>query len=264
MKITLLQQDIVWGDLGTNQDLAEKAILAAERSDVYVLPEMWSTGFATDPMGVAESDGRSLGWMQRMAASMDAAIAGSVATEVDGKYYNRFYFVTPDSCRWYDKRHLFTYGGEDKRYTAGSERVVVEWRGVRFLLQVCYDLRFPVFSRNMPADGCPSQENTQGYDVALYVASWPDSRRHVWDALLVARAIENQCYVCGVNRVGDDPQCHYDGGTMSIDAYGRVVARCDDNVSCGVTFEVDMERLARFRQKFPVLNDADAFGLDMG
>lgn len=263
MKITLLQQDIIWGNPSMNQDLAEKAILAAERSDVYVLPEMWSTGFATDPTGIAEGDAASLGWMQRMAVSMDAAIAGSVATEVDGKYYNRFYFVTPDSCRWYDKRHLFTYGGEDKRYTAGKERVVVEWRGVRFLLQVCYDLRFPAFSRNMPEEGRPLQNGALHYDVALYVASWPDSRRKVWDALLPARAIENQCYVCGVNRVGDDPQCHYDGGTVGIDAYGRVVARCDDGVAGSVTVDVDTDRLGSFRKKFPVLRDADAYGLDL-
>lgn len=257
MKITLLQQNIVWNNPQENQKAAEEAIFAADRSDVYVLPEMWSTGFATDPVGIAEDKGLSLRWMQDIATRMNAAVAGSVATEVDGRYYNRFYFVTPDDFKCYDKRHLFTYGGEDKRYTAGNERVVVEWRGVRFLLQVCYDLRFPVFSRNIPNTGFSKEEETSPYDVALYVASWPDSRRSVWDALLVARAIENQCYVCGVNRVGDDAQCHYNGGTVCVDAYGRIVAQCADETQSAVTVEVDMEKLKRFRAKFPVLSDAD-------
>ena len=170
-------------------------MLAADKSDLYVLPEMWSTGFATEPEGIAESDGSSLNWMKQMANRLDAAVAGSIATEIDGKYYNRFYFVKPanddndNEIEYYDKHHLFTYSGEHLRYTAGERRVVVEWRGWRFLLQVCYDLRFPVFARNCA-------EGPDAYDVALYVASWPTSRRAPWDALLRARAIENQCYVC--------------------------------------------------------------------
>lgn len=250
MKISLLQQDIVWGDAHANHMAAEEAILAAPKSDLYVLPEMWSTGFATEPKGVAEADGRSLSFMQQMADRMDAAIAGSIATEVDGRYYNRFYFVKPgtETPACYDKHHLFTYSGEHHRYTAGKERVVVEWRGVRFLLQVCYDLRFPVFSRN-------AAEGSDAYDVALYVASWPTSRRGPWDALLRARAIENQCYVCGVNRVGNDPACNYNGGTVIIDAYGRTVAACPDGEVSAICADIDMEKLTAFRQKFPVLYD---------
>ena len=181
-------------------------MLAADKSDLYVLPEMWSTGFATEPEGIAESDGSSLNWMKQMANRLDAAVAGSIATEIDGKYYNRFYFVKPandgsdNEIEYYDKHHLFTYSGEHLRYTAGERRVVVEWRGWRFLLQVCYDLRFPIFARNCA-------EGPDAYDVALYVASWPTSRRAPWDTLLRARAIENQCYVCGVDRTGDDPAC---------------------------------------------------------
>lgn len=251
MTITLLQQDIVWASPSANQEAAERAILAAPKSDLYVLPEMWSTGFATEPEGIAETDGSSLHWMERMAIRMDAAIAGSVATRVDDSYYNRFYFVKPTGeVSWYDKHHLFTYGGEHRRYTAGRQRVVVEWRGVRFLLQVCYDLRFPCFSRNRV-------QEDEAYDVALYVASWPTSRRLPWDTLLRARAIENQCYVCGVDRVGTDPACAYNGGTALIDAYGRTVAACPDGEVAALTASIDLEGLRAFRQKFPVLDDRD-------
>lgn len=231
-------------------------MLAAEKSDLYVLPEMWSTGFATEPEGIAESDGSSLNWMKQMANRLDAAVAGSIATEIDGKYYNRFYFVKPandgsdNEIEYYDKHHLFTYSGEHLRYTAGERRVVVEWRGWRFLLQVCYDLRFPVFARNCA-------EGPEAYDVALYVASWPTSRRAPWDALLRARAIENQCYVCGVDRTGDDPACHYNGGTAIIDAYGNTVAACPDGEVSAIRVELDMDKLTAFRKKFPVLSDRD-------
>ena len=256
MIITLLQQDIVWGNPSANQKAAEGAMLAADKSDLYVLPEMWSTGFATEPEGIAESDGSSLNWMKQMANRLDAAVAGSIATEIDGKYYNRFYFVKPandgsdNEIEYYDKHHLFTYSGEHLRYTAGERRVVVEWRGWRFLLQVCYDLRFPIFARNCA-------EGPDAYDVALYVASWPTSRRAPWDALLRARAIENQCYVCGVDRTGDDPACHYNGGTAIIDAYGNTVAACPDGEVSAIRVELDMDKLAAFRKKFPVLSDRD-------
>ncbi len=256
MIITLLQQDIVWGNPSANQKAAEGAMLAADKSDLYVLPEMWSTGFATEPEGIAESDGSSLNWMKQMANRLDAAVAGSIATDIDGKYYNRFYFVKPanddndNEVEYYDKHHLFTYSGEHLRYTAGERRVVVEWRGWRFLLQVCYDLRFPVFARNCA-------EGPEAYDVALYVASWPTSRRAPWDALLRARAIENQCYVCGVDRTGDDPACHYNGGTAIIDAYGNTVAACPDGEVSAIRVELDMDKLTAFRKKFPVLSDRD-------
>lgn len=247
-KLILLQRDIVWASPAENTAAAEQAILAAPQADLYVLPEMFSTGFATDPYDIAETDQHSLQWMQQLSQRIDAAIAGSVAVKAeDGSYRNRFYFVKPDGTyAFYDKRHLFTYGGENLRYTAGNERVVVEWRGVRYLLQVCYDLRFPVFARNHG-----------DYDCILYVASWPSSRIRVWDALLPARAIENQCYVCGVNRVGKDPVCEYSGATTAIDAYGRTLAKCPDNEVTAIAVDLDMEALTRFRAKFPVLNDRD-------
>ena len=249
MKITLIQTDIAWADPKTNVRVCEKAITSVPGSDLYVLPEMWSTGFATQPEGVAESDdGDSLKWMKDIAARMDAAIAGSIAVKssADGSYRNRFYFVKPDGqVSWYDKHHLFTYGGEHHRYTAGDSRVVVEFRGVRFLLLVCYDLRFPVWTRSH-----------EDYDAILCVASWPTVRLEAWRALLKARAIENQCYVAGVNRTGDDPSCSYSGGTSLVDPYGRV-QECPDYENTTLTSEIDMALLEEFRGKFPVLKDRD-------
>ena len=161
------------------------------------------------------------------------------------------YFVEPDGkVTHYDKRHLFSYSGEDKHYEAGKERVIVEFRGVRFFLQVCYDLRFPVFGRNC-----------DDYDVAIYVANWPDKRRMAWDILLRARAIENQAVVIGVNRVGTDPMCNYDGGTVAIDFFGFVAAACADNTEEVVTYEVKMNELRHYRDKFPSLADSDDFSL---
>lgn len=248
MRVTILQRNIEWANPALNIQRADKAISRNAGADLYVLPEMFSTGFCTQPEGIAESsESDTLRWMQRKAAEMDAAIAGSVAIEQEGRYYNRFYFVKPDgSVTHYDKKHLFTYGGEHLRFTAGEDRVVVEWRGVRILLEVCYDLRFPIWARNRG-----------DYDMILYVASWPTPRVAAWSALLVARAIENQCYVAGVNRVGTDPACDYCGGSVVIDPYGRHIATCDDGVECEATAEVDMAALEAFREKFPVLRDAD-------
>ena len=248
MKITTLQRDIEWANPSVNINRADEAIDRNPGSDIYVLPEMFSTGFCTNPEGIAESDNsETLQWLKRKAAAIDAAIAGSVAVTKDGKFYNRFYFVKPDgSVTHYDKKHLFTYGGEHKRFTAGNERVVVEFRGVRILLEICYDLRFPVWARNRG-----------DYDMILYVASWPTPRVSAWSALLVARAIENQCYVAGVNRVGNDPACQYCGGSVVIDPYGKTIAACTDNLECESTATIDIEALQAFRAKFPVLNDAD-------
>lgn len=248
MKVTILQRNIEWANPALNVERANEAIDRNAGSDLYVLPEMFSTGFCTQPEGIAEpSNSDTLRWMQRKAAETNTAIAGSVAIEEQGKYYNRFYFVKPDgSVAHYDKKHLFTYGGEHLRFTAGEERVIVEWRGVRILLEVCYDLRFPIWARNRG-----------DYDMILYVASWPTPRVAAWSALLVARAIENQCYVAGVNRVGTDPACEYCGGSVIIDPYGKVIATCADNTECEATAEIDMQALEAFREKFPVLKDAD-------
>ena len=248
MKTTILQQDIAWAEPALNRKMADEAIDRNPGSDLYVLPEMFSTGFCTNPEGIAESMASdTLEWMRRKAAESSAAIAGSVAVTDGERYFNRFYFVKPDgSVTHYDKHHLFTYGGEHLRFTAGEERVVVEWRGVRILLEVCYDLRFPVWARNRG-----------DYDMILYVASWPTPRVAAWSALLVARAIENQCYVAGVNRVGNDPSCEYCGGSVIIDPYGKTIAECPAGEVAQRTAEIDMTALEAFREKFPVLRDAD-------
>lgn len=248
MKATLIQMDIKWGDIKANCAIASQLVDSVPGSDLYILPEMWSTGFATEPESIADGNLESLVWMKQKSAETDAAICGSVATRCDdGTYRNRFYFVKPDGdVVYYDKHHLFTYGKEHHHFTAGNERVIVEWRGVRFLLQICYDLRFPCFSRNK-----------SDYDCAIYVASWPASRIEPWRALLKARAIENQCYVLAVDRIGNDPVCAYCGGTEIIDAYGRIVSVCPDNTAATISATLDMAKLAAFRKKFPVLNDAD-------
>ena len=248
MKVTILQRNIEWANPALNVQRADEAINRNVGADLYVLPEMFSTGFCTNPEGVAEtSDSNTLQWMKRKSASIGAAIAGSIAVTEGGKYYNRLYFVKPDgSVAQYDKKHLFTYGGEHLRYTAGDERVGVEWKGVRILLEGCYDLRFPIWSRNRG-----------DYDMILYVASWPTPRVSVWNVLLVARAIENQCYVVGVNRVGTDSSCEYCGGSVVVDPYGKTIAACTMGEECEASAEVDMEKLKAFRKKFPVLDDAD-------
>lgn len=251
MKVVILQTDIRWADPEANRKRAEGMMDARPGADLYVLPEMFSTGFCTQPEGVAESECESLRWMERQAKERGCALAGSIATEEGGKYYNRFYFVTPQGeVEWYDKKHLFTYGGEHKRYTPGDRRVVVSYGGVRFLLEVCYDLRFPVWSRNRG-----------DYDAILYVASWPTSRVEAWKALLRARAIENQCYVVAVNRVGKDPACEYCGGSAVIDPYGHTLAACEDGCEESAEATVDRDALDTFRKKFPVSDDADGFDL---
>ena len=245
MKARVLQTDISWGDASGNIERVRKMLEPG--ADLYLLPEMWSSGFTMEPEKYAEpSPGKALSFMKESAARLDAAVAGSVAVREDGKYRNRFYFVKPDgSTIYYDKHHLFTYSGEDRHYAAGENRVTVEWRGVRFRLTVCYDLRFPAWCRNRG-----------DYDVMLCVASWPEPRIEAWRTLLKARAIENQCYVVACNRVGDDPSCHYVGGSAIIDAYGNSLTQETDKEYI-FEQEIDLENLMEFRRKFPVLSDSD-------
>ncbi len=248
MNITILQQDIVWANPEANHIAASQAIDNAPKSDLYVLPEMFSTGFAMTPEDIAESDnGVSLKWMKSKSAEINAAICGSVAVKTDDGYRNRLYFVTPDGEVFhYDKRHLFCYGGEHKHYCAGEDRVIVNYLGIRILLLICYDLRFPKWSRN-----------NEDYDIAIYVANWPIGRIEAWNILLKARAIENQCYVIGVNRVGNTDACKYSGSSAIIDPYGKTIAECTDYEVSSASAKIDMEMLEKFRMKFPVLKDRD-------
>ena len=246
MKICLLQTDIAWDAPSKNQLSAERLMDAAGEADMYVLPEMWNTGFMTD--ATPPDHRESLEWMQQMAQKRQAAICGSMAVSMGGKLLNRLFFIYPDGrITHYDKRHLFTFAGEDKQYDSGKERILIEYGGMRFLLSVCYDLRFPVWMRN-----------TDDYDGIIIVANWPESRKRVWTTLLQARALENQCYVVACNRVGDDPVSHYAGGTMLIDAKGRILAE-DKGTEEAVVAEIYREELIQFRKKFPVLSDRDNF-----
>lgn len=249
MKVSIIQHDIVWGNPAENRLRLKQQIETQPGADLYVLTEMWSTGFAINPEGVAERDEASLQWMKDMAVQMQAAIAGSLAIEQDGSFHNRLYFVKPDGeVEYYDKRHLFSYGGEDKYYSPGTERVVVEWKGVRFLLTVCYDLRFPVWMRYC-----------NDYDAIICVANWPTVRIDSWQTLLRARAIENQCYVVGVNRVGKDPNCDYCGCSAIINPYGQTIAECEKDKECSMEAVFDMEKLNAYRVKFPALKEKDKF-----
>ena len=254
MNVAIVQAHLEWENVPVNLKLFNKRIAAIEGANIIVLPEMFASGFTMKGKErVAPFYEAVYQCMQEWAREKDALIMGSTGYFEDEHYYNRLLVAFPDGkILHYDKKHLFTYGGEHYRFTAGRERVVVEFRGVRILLQICYDLRFPVWARSR-----------KDYDVALYVASWPTPRVEAWLALLRARAIENQCYVAGVNRVGTDPSCEYCGGTLVIDPYGRTVAACEQGRVDAVTVEVDMDSLAEFRRKFPVLDDADDFTLNI-
>lgn len=253
MKITLIQTDLLWNDPAGNRARFEQKIAEAGSADLIVLPEMFSTGFCTQPRLAAEPlGGETLPWMKRIAQKTDCALAGSVAVEENGNYFNRFYFVKPDgSVSQYDKRHLFTYGGEHKEFTAGNKRVIVEYKGWRILLQICYDLRFPVWSRNR-----------NDYDLALYTANWPTPRVDAWSALLRARAIENLCYVAGINRTGTDPNCSYCGKSALLDFKGQTLADVEPGKEALLSAELDADALRDFRKNFPALQDADRFSLE--
>ena len=250
MEITLLQRDIIWADPEANMRKNESSFSAEKGSDLYVFPEMFSTGFCTEPENIAEPvPSITLEWMKKKALKCHCAVAGSIAVVENGKYFNRFYFVFPDGhVTQYDKRHLFTFGNEHLKFSSGDKRVVITYKGVRILPQICYDLRFPVWSRNRG-----------DYDMIIYVASWPKPRTNAWRQLLRARAIENQCYVAGVNRCGSDPCNEYEGGTVILDPYGNVMAECPDGEESRITAEIDMNMLNEIRKKFPVLDDADDF-----
>lgn len=250
MKVTIFQTDIAWASPDENVRKAQRMLDENVGSDLYVLPEMWATGFATQPQEISENeDSIALKWMKQSAVKHSCAISGSllIRTE-DGKYRNRHYFVTPDDTFYYDKHHLFTYGHEDEFITSGDHPVVAVWKGVRFLLLTCYDLRFPVWSRYGRAGE---------YDAIITVANWPESRQQAWRVLTRARAIENQCYLIGANRVGDDIYCHYIGESLVADSKGDTLAIAENEEETAVTVSLDFQQLASIRQRFKVLDDRD-------
>ena len=253
LRVALLQNDIIWENVDANLAYCEKSLQELDNDvHVAVLPEMFTTGFSMSATQYAEEgEGKTLTALKEWAARYDVALAGSYIAREEGKCYNRGFFVKPcGEVTFYDKRHLFRMGDEGKVFTAGDSRVIVQYREWRIALFICYDLRFPVWSRNV--------ENE--YDVALYVASWPQVRAHVWRSLLVARAIENACYVCVVNRVGEDGMSlAYIGDTMAIDFKGSTLDKVPDGEQGHVIVELDGDKLQSFRTKFPTWRDADAF-----
>ena len=254
MNISLLQLDIQWMDVEENISRAEALASSLKETDLIVLPEMWATGFTTQPNSeVHISSVRALHWMRQTAHSLRCAVAGTLAVDrslLNSEHFtkedwrNRFYFVTPEGeMRYYDKCHLFAPGGEDKVFQAGHERTIVIYKGVRFLLQTCFDLRFPESSRNALA---------APYDVLLYAASWPEKRIAAWNALLQARAIENQALCVGVNRTGKDPLANYNGNSSAYDANGTCLVTSEAK-ECVCTIVWDKEKQNNLRKRFPVL-----------
>ena len=250
LNVAICQVDMEWEETEHNLSRIEK-VVAEAAADVVVLPEMFATGFKLRPSVVAETmDGPVVTAMRRWAREYDKAVVGSVVILEDGIYRNRMLFVEPSGkMTQYDKHHLFRPGGEGRDYTPGKRRVVVEYKGFRFLMQVCYDLRFPVFSRHRG-----------DYDAIIYCASWDNKRRDAWCALLRARAIENQSYVIGVNRVGTDPDAVYIGDSKAIDYLGRTMADAESG-EWTMVVTLDLEEQRAFRQSFPAWMDADDFEL---
>lgn len=259
LKVSLVQGATRWHDPAGNREYYGALIAPlAGRTDLVVLPETFTSGFSNEAIHNAEAmDGPTVGWLRQQARALDAAVTGSVQLRVGEGVYNRLLFATPDGeVRHYDKRHLFRYADEHKRYAAGRDRLVVEWRGWKICPLVCYDLRFPVYSRNRhdPQEGFD-------YDLVLFVANWPAARAHAWRTLLRARAIENLAYCAAVNRVGTDGnELPYSGDSAVLDFMGQTVVDLGAQEQTA-TVELDFDALAAFRERFPAWMDADAFEL---
>lgn len=258
LTISLIQSYLHWEDKEKNLlQFEEKIAALPEAAQVVVLPEMFSTGFSMKPGQLSETmNGPTIGWMKDMAGRYRKIITGSMIAEEQGKYYNRLVWMLPNGLFYhYDKRHLFGYAGEDKYYTAGEKKLIVQVNGWKICLQVCYDLRFPVWARQ-------KQQNDAGgglYDILIYVANWPERRSHPWKTLLQARAIENQAYVIGVNRVGEDGNgIYYSGDSMLTDPQGNVIWQQADEEAV-FTYTLHREELDQVRGQFPFLADADDF-----
>lgn len=249
MYLTILQHDIIWCRPKENLPHLDSLIDKLPPTDLILLPEMFATGLNNRARDIADSAPEILQWMKEKAQARNAAIVGSMATEDKGRFYNRLHFVQPDGKVFtYDKRHLFAYGGEAQQFSAGHQRVIATFRGVRFLLQVCYDLRYPIWARSH-----------NDYDCILYSSNWPISRDTAWQTLTRARAIENQCYVAAANRIGTDQQCEYYGRSAIINPYGEVMASCPDKIEWAASSIIDIDFMNHYNEKFPLLDDEDAF-----
>ncbi len=256
IETSIIQCDLAWESVDENISRFDSIIKTIkEDPHIVILPEMFTTGFTMNPRPFAEpSNGKTTQWLLRNAKEYGFAICGSIIIVESDKYYNRFLFATPAGELFeYNKRHLFSIGKEHIEYTSGSDRVVIDYLGWRILPQICYDLRFPVWSRNR-----------NDYDLMINVANFPGSRREVWNTLLKARAIENQCYVAAANRVGiDGMNISYTGDSQLVNARGQVVAQQEQNEEGIISTSFNLKELIDFRIKFPVLPDADEFSINL-
>jgi omega-amidase len=257
LTVSLIQANLQWEDKAANLAMFDAKIDAIkERTEVIILPEMFSTGFSMQPEKLAETmDGNAVNWMKRKAKEKNAIIVGSLIIEENGEYLNRMIWMQPNGVYGtYDKRHLFAFADEHNHYTAGEKRLIASVKGWKINLAVCYDLRFPVWARNaINGDGAPE------YDVLINVANWPERRNVHWKTLLHARAIENQCYVIGVNRVGNDGNNIYHSGDSSlIDPLGEIVYRKEHDEDV-FTYTLSRQHLDEVRGRLPFLKDADKF-----
>ncbi len=267
LTITLIQTNLHWEDKKANLDMLSKKIESIkEKIEIIILPEMFNTGFSMKPEILAEDmNGETIQWMKNMAAEKKVILTGSVMIKQDSNYYNRLIWMLPNGeYGYYDKRHLFAYGNEHTHFNAGNKRLIASVKGWKINLQVCYDLRFPVWARQSPlslGEG-PGVRSAPEYDLLIYVANWPRQRIIAWKTLLMARAIENQCYVVGVNRVGKDGDGFvHNGESMIIDPLGEILysKKNDEDI---FTYTLQKERLTEIRNKFPFLNDADSFNIN--
>ena len=257
LTVTIIQSNLHWENIDANLKMfSEKISSIKEKTDLIVLPEMFSTGFTMNNKPLAENmKGRTVGWMKQMAKEKNCVVTGSVIIEEKKKYYNRLIWMMPNGkFKTYDKRHLFRYAGEEKYYSAGKKKLIVELNGWKICPMVCYDLRFPVWIRN---------KNKQ-YDVLLFVANWPERRNYPREALLLARAIENQSYVIGVNRVGKDGgDINHSGDSVFINPQGEVISKAKPNEETIMTVALSYSALEEWRKKFPAWMDADKFRLTL-
>ena len=255
LKISIVQTDIAWENKQENlRMLREKLHALRGTPEIVVLPEMFSTGFTMKSRELAEPvSGITVRILKELAADFQLALCGSFICSERSNYYNRAFFITPEGEEfYYDKRHLFRMGNEAEYFSSGNNKLIISYRGWNICLLVCYDLRFPVWSRNVNNE----------YDLLIYVASWPQARRLAWDTLLCARALENMCYVCGVNRIGvDGNKLIYNGGSVVFSAKGEVLASVPDGEEGIETVSLSLISLQQLRDKFPVWKDADAFRL---
>ncbi|MEO7306248.1 MAG: nitrilase family protein [Ferruginibacter sp.] len=268
LTITTIQSNLIWEERSANLRLLEQKIRGIEeKTEIVILPEMFSTGFSMRPETLAETmDGETVEWMKRVSRENGIILTGSIMIADEGNYYNRLVWMLPnEQYGYYDKRHLFAYGEEDKHYSPGNKRLIASVKGWKINLLVCYDLRFPVWARQAPSQPSPKGEefsHAHEYDVLIYVANWPERRSHAWKTLLCARAIENQCYVVGVNRVGSDANnIYYSGNSLVIDPLGQVLYHMADEEDVN-TITLQKEMLDDVRSKFPFWKDADSFNIE--